>query len=73
MFTIMKRKYSDEEYRKILLKLLGDLNKIKADNGIKMIVSIEISTIPEQPKISRDSKSKRMHQDLQMLVQLNNL
>ena len=53
MFTIMKRKYSDEEYRKILLKLLGDLNKIKADNGIKMIVSIEISTIPEPKK--RDS------------------
>ncbi len=53
MFTIMKRKYSDEEYRKILLKLLGDLNKINADNGIKMIVFAELATIPEQPKISK--------------------
>ena len=53
MFTIMKRKYSDEEYRKILQKLLGDLNKINADDGIKMIIFAELATIPEQPKISK--------------------
>ena len=53
MFTIMKRKYSDEEYKQILLKLLEDLNKINADNGIKMIVFAELTTIPEQPKISK--------------------
>ena len=50
MFTIMKRKCSDEEYRKILQTLLGDLNKINADDGIKMMVFIEISTIPEPKK-----------------------
>jgi DnaJ-domain-containing protein 1 len=56
MFTIMKRKCSDENYRKILQTLLGDLNKINADDGIKMIVLIEISTIPGQPKIPKIPK-----------------
>ena len=50
MFTIMKRKCSDENYRKILQTLLGDLNKINADDGIKMIVFAELATLPDPEK-----------------------
>ena len=57
MFTIMKRKYSDEEYRKTLHELLGDLNKINADNGIKITVFAELSTIPD-PKKEDSSKGE---------------